>query len=167
MTDDPNVIVKRVKAAKVLRAVLYGGHEVRVCNARIDCVWAWTVREFVMLRDFRYSELLDEARRFVSLYGHVDPLPAGSPEKEVLDLDLELVKAFERYMRSRRTELETWRKRPAECLTQQQILEGIATVEAKRLSLLGICPICGGDLPCEPCKLPAVQIDGRGGIVAV
>lgn len=165
LTDDWHVIVRRTKAAKLMRQILYGGHEVKVREARIKSVWAWTVREFVMLRDFRYSDLLNEARRFVHTYGHVEPLPAGSTEQEVLDLDLELVKAFESYLKERRTELQTWKKHPGVNEPVSDVIQRIAVDEVKRLAILGICGSCGDDLPCAECGLPAVKFDGQGGLV--
>jgi hypothetical protein len=74
-----------------------------------------------------------------------------------------VLKAFQRYMYARRTELETWRNREA-LRDREQVLQGIAEKEAKELALLGLCAVCGDDLPCQACGMPAVELDGRGGI---
>jgi len=159
LTDEPWVIAKRVNFAKRLRSVLYGGHPPRCISKRLD-TWAWLVREFVRLRDFRYIQLLDEARRFVKLHGHVE----CQEYDEVLDLDL--LKAFQRYLYDRRRELETWRNR-VDVRDKEQVLAGQAARDAKSLALLGICPLCVGSLPCKEDQIPAVALDGKGGLIAV
>ena len=166
VVDEWHTIARRRDLAELLREILYGGVRVKVPKYRIEKVWCWTVREFVRLRDFRYSELLAEARRFVETYGHIEPLPPASSRTDVLELDLDVVKAFEKYLRERRTELNTW-EHSTRVRSMKVKLEECAAVEAKRLALLGVCAICGGELPCKPCDLPAVGLDGRGGLVSL
>jgi hypothetical protein len=163
MVDEPWVIAKRLNLAKKLRFILYGARHVKIGRHRQD-TWAWLVREFTRLRDFRYSGLLYEARRFTSTVGVVDPcLDETKDIQEALDLDL--LKAFQRYLYRRREELETWKNRETQKSPEGQA--EIAESEAKSLMILGLCPSCGADLPCDLCGLKAVTLDGRGGITPV
>lgn len=164
VVDEWHVIARRKKLAKMLREILYGGLPPRVPGRRVD-TWAWSVREFVRLRDFRYSDLLAEARWFVQNHGSPD-VTECTTKNDLMELDLELLQAFEKYLRARRVDLETWR-RSTRALSEQEKLEGIAAAEAKSLALLGVCAVCGNDLPCSGCGMPAVLIDGKGGIVSV
>jgi hypothetical protein len=70
VVDPWHVIVRRVKAAGVLRKILFGGHPPKVSLRRQE-TWGWLFREMCALRDFRYSDVLKEGRRFVELHGHV------------------------------------------------------------------------------------------------
>lgn len=152
-------IVRRTKLAVKLRHILYGERTFDVDSRRLD-TWAWTVREFVRLRDFRYSDLLVEARRFVKDHGYVEP---EQDPAEYLDQDLDLLKAFESCLRARREELQTWRNRE----DMDAWTRGIIEAELKSLRLLGLCIICGDDAPCVPCQEPLYGLDGRGGITPV
>lgn len=159
-TDEWHVILRRTKLAGRLRHVLYGGSPPHAHDKRMT-TWAFLVREFVRLRDFRYVELLRESRRFVTVHGYV--------ESDTFDeeLDLDLLKAFQVYLYDRRRELATWLNREEMRRDPQGMLERKAAQEAKSLALLGVCGVCGGDLPCGPCGLPAVALDGKGGLTAV
>lgn len=172
LTDLPHVIVKRKKAGRRIRSILYGLPAETVCPCwgdkdktgfyKRELTWAWMIREFTSLRDFRYSRLLQEARNFVELHGRVE-FPVDDSPSEALSLDLDLLKAFERHMREIRTREETWKNRPHE-QDPSDVLAGMAQGEAKTLLLAGVCPSCGGDLPCGDCDVPKYEIDGRGGI---
>lgn len=156
LKDPWYVISKRKNLARRLRRILYG--KVVHCPVHRMETWSWLVREFVYKRDFRYIGLLDEARRFVTLFGVVE-----APDEFDKELDLDLVKAFQVYLYRRREELETWRNHP----TPEQSAQAQAAVEAKSLALSGVCALCGNDLPCESCNMPAVVIDGKGGLRAI
>lgn len=152
--DEWHVIVKRRKAAVLLRDILFGGLPSKIPVKRLD-TWSWKIREWVHLREFRYSDILNEARTFVKNYGIVEDVP-----EETIAVDLEALKAFENYMSTRRTELQTWRRKE----NKIGLDEALVLADVKSLALTGICAICGGDLPCQSCDLPAVEIDGHGGL---
>lgn len=179
LTDEWHTIVRRRGLAERLRTVLYGGQAPKAPGKRMT-TWMFLVREFVRQRDFRYVELLVESRLF---FKHVtesqglrvsgppslpilsdDPTPGTCVYDEEYDLDL--LKAFQQYLYSRRTELETWRNRES-VRDPSVVVPEVCAREAKELLLLGICPGCGGVLPCEGCGTPVVALDGRGGVVPV
>ena len=158
LTDPWHVIAKREKFAARLREILYGSSPTS-CPSHRTSTWAWLIREFVHLRDFRYVELLDEARSFVKQYGHVESVSYDE------ELDLDLLKAFQQHLYRRRAELQTWRNRE-QVRDPKLVVQEMAAREAKDCLLLGVCPLCGSDLPCSACGTPEVVFDGKGGLVA-
>lgn len=158
VVDEWFTIVRRKKLGAKLRQVLFAGSPPKVVEKRLD-TWAWLVKEFVHLRDFRYVELLHEARLFLKEVGQLQV--EGDPE----EYDLLVLKAYQRYLYRRRRELQTWRNR--EVFGTPEHDAEMAAAEAKSLALYGICFQCGNDTPCEQCQVPAVALDGRGGIVAI
>lgn len=155
--DEWHVILKRKRAAHLLRGILFSDPIPKIPGKRLD-TWCWTVREFTHTRLFRYSEMLDEARTFVEEYGSLVVEPTEAKEV-ILHLDLQILQAYEGHLRRRRSILGRIPVIPS--------LDEIAEYHAKQLALDGICASCGGDLPCIECNLPAVEIDGRGGLKAV
>lgn len=172
LTDTPWVILKRQKAARRIRSILYGLPDNTICPCwgdkdkggfyKRESTWAWMVREFVHLKDFRYSRLLTEARKFVEEHGRLE-FPVDEPPEVALQIDLDLLKAFENRLKRFRTEEETWRNRSTN-QDEGRVLAEMAEAEAKTLLLAGVCPSCGDDLPCKECGVPRYEIDGRGGI---
>jgi len=155
--DEWHVIVKRKRVAHLLRGILFSGAVPNVPKKRIE-TWCWSVRQFTHTRLFRYSELLEEARSFAQEHGCLVVEPNEAKEV-ILSLDLKLLQAFEGHLQERRRVLG----RIPVIMSQDEI----AAVHAKQLALDGICASCGGDLPCKACDLPAVEIDGKGGLRAV
>ena len=175
--DPYPVIVKRTRfIEKHIRPILYGTFPEK---APMDCTgaihkktgkkltqsaarrmrvstWGWKIREFVMLRAFRYVDLRQQALAFVAKHG---------PWKDcTLAGDLELFIAWHTQVSEVRTRLKLWKNQPSETSTLGEIAESKIASETKNALRVGVCPLCGFDLPCSVCKVPNYLMDGRGGI---
>ena len=163
---DPTwVVLKRLRAARLIRSILYGtfpedapcwGDKHRTWTSFYcrEMQWAFKVGEFVRDRSFKYSELLNESRRFVALNG-VATCPG-------LEQDLELLKAWEKPLYAKRREERRWENREVQA---QEMVEIQGDLMWRDYVLSGTCPLCGTKLPCAECEIPAMKIDGRGGLI--
>lgn len=166
-TGDPWwIVLKRLRAARLVRAYLYGTfpedapcwgdkHESWHTYYCREMQWAYKIGEFVRTRSFRYSEMLKEARAMVADRGVAKP---GGLEE-----DLELLKQYERRLYDRRAKENRWHR----VIEPMEQVEIDAECSWKTYVLAGICPLCGTNLPCQSCSIPAMQIDGRGGLKAI
>lgn len=120
--------------------------------------WAWLVREYVARCHFRYSELLEDAKVFVR--------EMGRPPPTDLRGDLAMLIAWDARLKRRRRDEQRWRIGAAKREDQLTQMNEIALARAKTLLLNGLCPVCGETLPCVPCGVPEVVLDGKGGLIA-
>ena len=182
----PHVIYRRTALAKKIRGILYGTYPEEapldstgfvpkrpkpprkdgapreyhsLAVRKFVSAWAWLVAEFVSDRSFRYSELLEEARRYVAENGiWTDCTLAG---------DLEVRIAWQAQLRAKRL-AEGRHKRGIDHFKQRdQVLREMARGDAKTALLAGVCPLCADPLPCEEHDVPLMQMDGKGGLIAV
>lgn len=162
--DNRWVILKRIKLARKIRRILYGLPDEEGPEApcwgdhsggfyRREMTWSWQVREYVEDRSFRYSELLNEARRYVELHGPTNPTG--------LEQDLRLLRAWEDQVSQKRF-IE--KRRQFEHLKPENFYQWVSQAQQKKELLSGLCPSCGDPLPCEDCAIPEFEIDGKGGI---
>jgi hypothetical protein len=121
--------------------------------------WAWMTREFLRTRQFRMSELCAAARQFHADHGH--------PKGCTLIHDMELLKAFQQMLYKKSSAESRHLLNPRVSSSSGEIAERKAATSAKMALLAGVCPMCGDPLPCDPCDMPDVMMDGRGGLVAV
>ena len=163
--DPPWIVLKRLRAARLIRAILYGtfpedapcwGDKHKNWSSFYcrEMQWAFKVGEFVKVRSFRYSELLSEARRYVVIHGVA--FPVG------LEVDLDLLKEWEKQLYEKRTAEGRWNLAKQ---TPEEELKAQGDMMWKTYILSGLCPLCGVSLPCKECEIPAMKIDGRGGLV--
>jgi hypothetical protein len=120
-----------------------------------EMLWACTLKQFVARRMFRYSDLLKEARALIATSG--PSVPTG------LEQDLELLKVLEHRLRDRASREGRWDTPEP---TPEERIEIDAEATWKTFVLKGICPLCGGILPCPDCNIPVLVPDGRGGLRA-
>jgi hypothetical protein len=156
--------LKRLRAARLVRAILYGTFpEDAPCwgdkHAKWksfycrEMSWAFKVGEFVKHRTFRYSELLNEARQYVLIH--------GVAYCTTLEGDLDLLRGWENQLSAKRRS----ENRYATDLTEEEKLKIQGDMMWKSYVLSGLCPLCGTNLPCAECEIPAMKIDGRGGLI--
>lgn len=161
--DDPEIIVKRmVFVRRRLRPSAYGHNleSVDPCPGwtseerhRREITWAWLVREYVSDRSFTYTELLQQARLYAAAQG-----PWGPQD---LEGDLRILKGFEDVLRAKRSAEDRKRKGQLSRGSLDDILKREIEDKANSLMAKGICPLCGGDLPCGGCHLPSVRWENR------
>lgn len=128
-------------------------------NRKRHLSWAWMTREFLRTRQFRMSEMCAVARQF-----HAEH---GPPKGCTLIHDMELLKAYQQTLYRKSAAENRHLLNPRVASNPTEIAEGRATTSAKAALLAGVCPMCGDPLPCDPCDMPDVMMDGRGGLVAV
>lgn len=153
--DHRHQIIRRYRTAIRCRDTLYG-KKVPVHDGR-RLTWANTIREFTTRRWFHYRELWEEAEKLrTALSDRFHPDDTFNAP-----VDLDLLRAFEAWLRSR-VEEEPWRK---ETHKEGDSLHWAQKAQIRQDLLDGLCPWCGEDLPCETHGLLRAEIDGKGGLL--
>lgn len=166
--DPPGIVMRRLVTGTLLRKVLYGGRDVpwprdsqagskftpaqTAHNRRME--WGFKVREFVMYRTFRYSELFALTREFVQQNG---PWVGEGRED-----DIKLIKAWEAFMYDAREKMgrSKWVMRETDEPEEIARRAAEAKAEERHFKMLkaGVCPLCAGDLPCAECGIEEWKI---------
>lgn len=164
--DPPHIVAKRLRFARRVRSVLYGADpapcwgDKKDGHYRREMTWAWTVREYAGSRLFRYIEALDEAKAMVRERG--SPwVPTGLAE------DLALLKAWQGRMRARAFAEGRHAIAHEQRRDKARVVAETIALKAKGDLIAGVCPLCGDPLPCIDCGVPAVRLDGKGGLEAL
>lgn len=170
--DKPYVVLRRLRTQVRLRAILYGLPD----GARAPCwgdkrgnwylreeQWAWLFRDYCRAL-YTYKEFLNEARRYVELYGPTPKLGPGKTKEEYLANDLKTLKGFHNFIRGRVRELRLWDRYKERMKDKAAFMASLARSLARDCALSGVCVFCGANLPCVPCQVPRYEIDGKGWI---
>jgi len=153
------VAIRQTKLAIDARDAVYGG-KTRPLGRKLRLTWTRLVGWYVRCRALRYCDVLAIARGL------------GSDLREVR---MELRPGEEAFDAAVRRELsrrltDAARRNPTTSEDREtysrELIEARITAHSKQALLDGYCPHCFEPVPCLSCDVPAVALDGRGGLVA-
>ena len=157
------VAIRQTKFAIRCRALLYG-RDARPLGRIMRQNWVRLLAFYTRSRMLRYGEALGIAIDLgaeLRAAGEV-LLPDEQTDQRLRDLLSQRLTAAARQKEAERG--------PADALQllrrKLELQAAWAEQWSKECLLLGVCPTCGDDLPCDGCEVPAVEIDGRGGLRA-
>lgn len=121
--------------------------------------WAEVIGRLLSKRVYRYSELLRDAERRVQAHGYRPPATLGE--------DATLLVWWAKKLWARANAENRWEN--ARKWIKMDYAREVALRAAETAMIRGVCPLCAGGLPCDDCRLPAVEYrkGEKRGIVSV
>jgi len=121
--------------------------------------WAEVIGRLLRKRVYRYSELLRDAEVRVRAAGYRPPLS--------LKEDATLLVWWAKRLAVRATAENRWAN--AKLWREADYAKEVSLRAAETAMVRGVCPLCAGTLPCDGCRVPAVEYrkGEKHGVVAV
>ena len=143
-----------------IRTLLYG-HKARPLGRIRRLSWKRLTSFYTRSRMLKYAEVWRIAMEFASELRATDEILLPTDE-----VDARLREMLSKRLTAAAKEKEAAPWAVSDRDRKKAIAAAWAEQWVKEVLILGICVSCGNDLPCEPCNVPLLEPDGRGGFRA-
>lgn len=155
------VAIRRANFATKVHDLLYG-HKARPLGRLRRLSWTRLLAFYTRSRMLTYGEALGVAEELAcelrAQRAVLQPTPETDDQLRRL-LSSALTAAAKRNAAAR-PPVDRWTR-------DEQLIDARVAQRTVGLLLASVCPLCGREsLPCEACRVPAVVLDRRGGLVA-